>query len=352
MLMRLFVFLLITWGFCIRVAADEFDHDFEVDVICYRILEGNEVEVTREPWGIHQYTGDMVIPEIVTYEGMEYVVTTIGEFAFQGSDITSISLPATLKVIANRAFEDCSFLKEILLPEGLEEIGGFAFKGCGIRSVTIPSTVSCIGSTPFSQCGYLLKPEGVWIGAMGLDHVTVSEGNTFFDSREDCDAIIETATNKIIQGTNNSIITDGIEAIGDSAFFCCKRITKLYLPASLKEFGVRCFWNCQSMKTIYNFNPEPLEVKWPLFLLRSEWALDATLYIPIGTREAYENSYPWASFAEIVEFDPTHIDQHVAKPTGRVTYFNANGKRQSSLQRGLNIVLHADGTSTKKMVRR
>ena len=325
--------------------------DFEVDGIYYNKLSGNELEVAKEPWGSHQYKDDMVVPATVTYEGAEYTVTAIGECAFQGSGITTVSLPATLKVIADRAFEGCLYLKEVSFPEGLEEIGSFAFGITGLRSVKIPSSVKRIGSIPFSQCGYLLKPEGNRLGSQGLDHVEVAEGNQFYDSREGCDAIIETATNKIIQGTNNSVIPYGIEAIEDSAFYCCKRITELRLPASIKEFGVRCFWNCQSVKTIYNYNPVPIEMTWYVFLFRSEWALDATLLVPLGTREAYESVNPWAAFTEIAEFDPMSIGLQTVNETGENTYFSADGKQLQSPQRGLNIVRQNNGTSIKVVVK-
>ena len=332
-------------------SADEFDYDFEVDVICYRILEGNEVEVAREPWKRYLYTGDMVIPETVVYDGTEYTVTAIGKLAFQGSSITSISLPSTLKVIADMAFHSCVYLKEISLPEGLEEIGAYAFEGSGLCSVTIPSTVSRIGSIPFNQCGFLVKIENGHLWAQGLHYVEVAEGNPYYDSREGCNAIIETATNKLIQGTNNTVVPDGVEVIADSAFYCCKRITELRLPASIKEFGVRCFWNCQDLRTIYNFNPEPIEVRWPLFLLRSEWALDATLYVPKGSKEAYESVLPWGEFEEIVEFDPMNIGLQTVEAMDGETYFSADGKQLQSPQRGMNIVRHADGTTTKVVIK-
>ena len=323
--------------------------DFEAGGLFYSRLSGNTVEVSEVPPGSNRYAGDVQIPEVVRFDGTEYVVTRIGDKSFQGCDITLVSLPSTLTAIGDRAFEFCASLTSLSLPEGLKSIGNHAFQGCGIRSVVIPSTVESIGSIPFSQCGTLLVPEDGHVGSMGLEHVVVAEGNTRYDSRNGCDAIIETATNKLIQGTNNSLIPDGTETIADSAFYCCKRMTELHLPASIKEYGERCFWLCQSVKHVYNYNSVPVELNIPVFLFRSEWELSATLLVPQGSVDAYKNVKPWGSFSEIVVMDPTSINGQQAVVAGEEMHFSADGKRLQAPVRGLNIVRMSDGT-TKKVV--
>ena len=92
-------------------------YDCQVDGIFYNLIpKGNAAEVTR---GDNKYTGDVVIPEKFTYEGMEYSVTSIGNDAFLGSGLTSVTIPNSVTSIGNEAFRGCSGLTSVTIPNSV-----------------------------------------------------------------------------------------------------------------------------------------------------------------------------------------------------------------------------------------
>ena len=167
------------------------EYDFEVGGIYYNITDAKNktVMVTygggySDEYYSNGYTGNVVIPESVTYNGATYSVTSIGEDAFY----------------------NCYDLTGIVIPNSVTSIGEEAFRGCPwLRSVEIPNSVTSIGNYAFFECS-------------GLTSIKVENGNSVYDSRENCNAIIETATNKLIVGCQNTIIPNSVTSIGDYAF--------------------------------------------------------------------------------------------------------------------------------------
>ena len=135
-------------------------HDFEVDGIYYNYLDKNEkaVEVTYKgdygPDYFNEYSGSVIIPSIITYNGVTYSVSSIGDSAFENcTGLTSVTIPNSVATIGEYAFEYCTGLLSVTIPNSVAEIGNGAFKGCtGLTSVTIGNTVSSIGNGAFSGC--------------------------------------------------------------------------------------------------------------------------------------------------------------------------------------------------------
>lgn len=131
-------------------------HDFEVDGIYYNI-NGNEATVTYQgsyPTESDEYSGDVVIPSTVSYNGTTYRVTAIGQSAFQECrNLTSIEIPNTVTTIGNYSFERCYSLRDIDIPNSVTTIGGAAFYNCtGLTSVSIGNSVTSIYSNTFYKC--------------------------------------------------------------------------------------------------------------------------------------------------------------------------------------------------------
>ena len=187
-------------------------YDFEVDGIYYNIL-GSDAEVA---WGSPKYSGSVVIPSTVTYSDKTYSVTRIGV----------------------RAFEECSGLTSITIPNSVKSIGKEAFHYCiSLASVTIPNSVTSMEDNVFTSC-------------LGLTSITVASDNTTYDSRDNCNAIIETSTNTLIAGCQNSTIPNSVTNIGKSAFYCCRDLTSITIPSSVTCIESFAFRGCSSLKSI------------------------------------------------------------------------------------------------------
>ena len=137
-----------------------------------------------------------------------------------GNDVTRIG---------SNAFRDCSNLTSVTISEGVTSIYGGAFSGCsGLTSVTIPESVTTIKTSAFDDC-------------TALKTLSVEKGNKIYDSRDNCNAIIESATNTLIQGCANTSIPKSVTKIGDHAFSGCSNLTSITIPSSVTTIGDDAF---------------------------------------------------------------------------------------------------------------
>ena len=129
-------------------------------------------------------------------------VTSIGNGAFLfHSNVSSIDIPNSVTNIGGSAFYGCKGLTSVTIPNSVTSIGQMAFSGCtGLTSVTIPNNITSIGSGAFGGCS-------------GLASIVVGSGNTQYDSRNNCNAIIETATNTLIAGCKTTLIPNSVTSI-------------------------------------------------------------------------------------------------------------------------------------------
>ena len=135
-------------------------HDFEVDGIFYNITSSTDktVEVTYKGSASDSYSDEYyyseTIPSTVTYDGITYKVTAIGEYAFSScKGVTDVTIPNTVTNIGRSAFNYCTKLKDVTLPSTLKSIDIDAFYHCeGLTTVTIPENVTSIGRDAFYEC--------------------------------------------------------------------------------------------------------------------------------------------------------------------------------------------------------
>ena len=162
-------------------------------------------------------------------------VRRIENYAFLWcDDIAEINMPNTVTDIGKGAFSSVP-IGNIVLPNGLKTIGDHAFSGCSLCSLKIPASVTAIGKAAFA--------------GNKISSIVVESGNKVYDSRNNCNAIIETKTNTLTLGCNGTTIPTSVTVIGNYAFYRCQGMTSLNIPNSVTQIGNYAFDFCD-LKTI------------------------------------------------------------------------------------------------------
>jgi len=375
--------------------------DFEKDGIYYnKFVVPNQVAVTS---GTIKYSGSVIIPASVVYNGVTYAVTyisgstfsncpdltsvtipnsvtTIGEWAFCNcSGLTSVLLPSSITKIYNYTFSGCSALSEITIPNMVTSIGDNAFSDSGLISINIPNSVTTIGWDVFYKC-LNLKTVNISSSVSSIGYYTfsfcssltainVDAANQNFSSK---DGVLfnKSMTNLIICpcGFSNTyvmpnsvteinnlafadcrkltsvILSNNLIRIDDDAFVRCIKLTSITLPESLRLTGYDSFGECTSLTSITipakiefigncsftgctNLGSIHVKASTPL-VLDAEYpdvflglsTSTCILYVPSGSKTAYENAPQWWYFENIVEEETTGIQTVTADELGISVY--------------------------------
>ncbi len=174
-------------------------------------------------------------------------VTRIGKLAFQNcTSLTSATIPNSVTSIGESAFEGCTSLASVAIPSKVSMTGSYAFYGCtSLTSVNIPASLTSIGDNSFTGCS-------------ALETITVDAGNTVYDSRDNCNAIIYNDYNEIIEksedillyGCKNTVIPSGVTKIGAESFYGCTGLTSIEIPGSVTDIGNYAFYGCTGLSSI------------------------------------------------------------------------------------------------------
>ena len=246
---------------CLFMTYGSTPSEFTVGDLIYRVNDDQvSVTVIGHVDG-YEATGDLIIPESVSFGGHDYVVTTIGESAFLYCFyLTNLSIPNTVTTIEASAFAYCQgFTGDLVIPNSVTTVGYGSFQYCSGYNgdLIIGSAVTTIEDYAFNSCdgmtGTLYIPSGVQslggnsFGYCAFSGIVVDPENSVYDSRNDCNAIIETSSNQLITGCKNSTIPNTITSIGYCAFRGIVGLTSIEIPNSVTYIGENAFAFCYDL---------------------------------------------------------------------------------------------------------
>jgi hypothetical protein len=205
--------------------------------------------------GTHSsFSGAANIPATVTNAGTTYSVTSIRNYAFQScTGLTSVTIPNSITTIRADAFSNCTGLTSVTIPNSVTTIESYVFQGCtGLTSVIIPNSVTTIGAYTFAWC----------------------------------------------TGLTSVIIPNSVTIIGSYAFYYCTGLTSVIIPNSVTSTGNGVFFNCTGLTSVTVSWATPLAIVASVFGNVNLPA--ATLSVPAGTAALYDAAAVWTDFGIMV----------------------------------------------------
>ena len=297
---------------------------------------------------------------------------------FDCSNLTDINIPNDIRVISGSSFGNTPWMNSqpdglvyagdcllcykgdaptgvLNIKEGTRIIANQAVWGSNISSVNIPNSVEIIGTHAFSTCRKLssiIIPKSVKhidLGAFsntGLTSMIVEEENPVYDSRENCNAIIDTETNTLIAGCGKTIIPNSVTTIGDWAFYNCGKLYNLTIPNSVKYIGRDAFWGCTNCRELAVASVLPPTASNEAF---TNLYKQTILKVPVGSLAAYQTDEVWSKFQNIQESPALTIDTPIRKTTNNTApIYNLQGVQMKVGKEGIPTGIYLQGG--KKMI--
>ena len=272
-----------------------------IDGIKYHIENGEATIAVQD----ETLSGDIVIPESISYDGNNYSVVRATNGAFQNTDITGITLPNSITSLGNSCFKFCYNLTSVKLPDNITSLGDYTFSGCSkLSSIKLPDTLTSLGEFCFGHCDDLIT--------LILPNSITNLGNNCFQSCENLETITlpQNITNLPAycfydcKKLSEITLHEGITSLGQSCFEGCSSLTSIKLPKSINKItgstSYGCFKDCSNLSevTCQWDNLDGIDFSSHTF---DNIFSEAKLYIPKGTTAMYKAKEPWSKFKYIIE---------------------------------------------------
>lgn len=308
-------------------------------------------------------------------------ITYIGSNAFGNNNkLTEIVIPATVKQISSNPFNSCKGLKSIkvesgnpnydsrddcnaiietkskkliagcsktIIPNDIDTIHSWAFDHVDIVNPHIPESVKSIEKYAFHGCDSITEVHinnnlsdfyrESYAACKNISRISVCEGNKLYDSRNNCNAVIESISNRLIFTANKCIeIPEGVETIGSCAFENRDDLSTITIPASVKEIEFNAFQNCNNLYNIFNLATEPQDIKDGSFPVYNT----ITVHVLQGLSNTYMQHKVWGGKRFIIIDDIGNPNSIMSVPTNTnlKRIFNLEGQQLINPRKGLNII--------------
>lgn len=303
---------------------DDKGEEFEIDHIKYRKVDDNIVSVIR---GDYDNEGNLSIPDQIEYNGINYIVNSIGEEAFSKCEnLHTVTIPSTVTTIGNAAFFNCIKLNQLEIPNSVTSIGDYAFYGCSnLERMVIPNSVSSIGEYAFCDCRNLIAidlpngittiAEGLFSGCERLWSIDIPNGVTAINN----DAFLRCTK------LSNATIPNSVMTIGNSAFSYCS-LGSVTIPSNLSSIGYFAFSNNSYLQSVISYTTEPLNID-EMSVFNFVNIGQCMLNVPYGCKEKYEEANVWKDFFHIIEIDAETGINSKTIDKKKYAVYNINGHK-------------------------
>ncbi|MGB4671111.1 MAG: C10 family peptidase [Bacteroidaceae bacterium] len=325
-------------GFYLSSAIDlkEIDVNFSSNMLAVIGIVPDYDDTCRDGDGIFELYGDYAVFRGIIHAYDSVRVLTIPEKAVIDGKTYPVGIIETYSFFCNK------YISGLLIPASVYQIGDYAFYGCSrLKEVVVPPSLVYLNGGIFGSCN-------------NMEHLSVSLGNPHFDSRNNCNAIIETKTDRLVQGCNYTVVPDGVVTIGANAFeafdgivtvrlpgsvinieleayYGCSSLKNVFLHDGIEAVGASAFEGCTLLKDIYSYAKTPPQIQ------SSTFPEGCTVHVMPGFGDKYRADYFWRGFNIVEDLNPDPTAVIPVPDDGQPRYYDLKGNPASYGSKGLRI---------------